>query len=132
MKGAPTFALNLETWEQVVDGQYAIVGSPETVTEMLCENIERLGVGNLLGLFQLGTLPADDTRRNLELFATEVMPKLRARFGDKRRRTGRRSDRRATFPMTPGSLAHSGRCRRAPRGGSGRTGAARLPPLGER
>ena len=43
-------------------------------------NVERLGVGNLLGLFQLGTLPADDTRRNLELFAAEVMPKLRERF----------------------------------------------------
>ena len=35
-------------------------------------------MGNLLGLFQLGTLPAADTRRNLELFATEVMPRLRA------------------------------------------------------
>jgi len=80
LKGAGTFALLLETWEQVISGRYAIVGSPETVTEILQENIERLGVGNLLGLFQLGTLPADDTRRNLELFATEVMPKLRERF----------------------------------------------------
>ncbi|HLN05781.1 MAG TPA: LLM class flavin-dependent oxidoreductase [Acidimicrobiales bacterium] len=80
MKGGATFAEFLETWEQVVEGQYAIVGSPETVRERLTENIERLGVGNLLGLFQLGTLPADDTRRNLELFATEVMPALRARF----------------------------------------------------
>jgi alkanesulfonate monooxygenase SsuD/methylene tetrahydromethanopterin reductase-like flavin-dependent oxidoreductase (luciferase family) len=80
MKNAGTFALNLDTWEQVVEGQYAIVGSPETVTELLAANIERLGVGNLLGLFQLGTLPAADTRRNLELFATEVMPRLRVDF----------------------------------------------------
>ena len=80
IKSASTFALNLDTWEEVVDGQYAIVGSPETVAELLAANIERLGVGNLLGLFQLGTLPAADTRRNLELFATEVMPKLRAGF----------------------------------------------------
>ncbi|MHB8438800.1 MAG: LLM class flavin-dependent oxidoreductase [Acidimicrobiales bacterium] len=80
MKGMGTFALNLQSWEQVVEGQYAIVGSPETVTELLTQNIERLGVGNLLGLFQLGTLPADDTRRNLELFATEVMPKLRSAY----------------------------------------------------
>jgi hypothetical protein len=36
IKGAPTFALNLESWEQVVEGQYAIVGSPETVSEILC------------------------------------------------------------------------------------------------
>jgi len=80
IKGAPTFAEFLETWDQVVEGQYAIVGSPETVLERLTANVERLGVGNLLGLFQLGTLPADDTRRNLELFAAEVMPKLRERF----------------------------------------------------
>ena len=80
MKSAGTFALNLDTWDQVVEGQYAIVGSPDTVAELLAANVERLGVGNLLGLFQLGTLPAADTRRNLELFATEVMPRLRARF----------------------------------------------------
>ena len=81
LKGAGTFALNLETWEEVVDGQYAIVGSPDTVAELLGANIERLGVGNLLGLFQLGTLPAEDTHRNLTLFASEVMPRLRQRFG---------------------------------------------------
>jgi hypothetical protein len=80
MKNAGTFALNLDSWDQVVEGQYAIVGSPETVTKLLSANVERLGVGNLLGLFQLGTLPAAETRKSLELFATEVMPKLRASF----------------------------------------------------
>jgi alkanesulfonate monooxygenase SsuD/methylene tetrahydromethanopterin reductase-like flavin-dependent oxidoreductase (luciferase family) len=79
---AGTFALSLETWEQVIEGRYAIVGSPSTVYEQLEENLTRLGTGNLLGLFQLGTLPHDLTKRNLELFATEVMPKLRARFPD--------------------------------------------------
>jgi alkanesulfonate monooxygenase SsuD/methylene tetrahydromethanopterin reductase-like flavin-dependent oxidoreductase (luciferase family) len=80
VKNAGTFALNLKSWDEVVEGHYAIVGSPATVTELLAADVERLGVGNLLGLFQLGTLPADDTRRNLELFATEVMPHLRSRF----------------------------------------------------
>jgi alkanesulfonate monooxygenase SsuD/methylene tetrahydromethanopterin reductase-like flavin-dependent oxidoreductase (luciferase family) len=80
LKGAKTFALNLKTWDEVVAGQYAIVGSPDTVTERLTENLRRLGPGNLLGLFQLGTLPADATRRSLELFGTEVMPRLRAAF----------------------------------------------------
>ena len=80
MKGAGTFALNLDSWDQVVEGQYAIVGSPDTVTELLTENLSRLGTGNLLGLFQLGTLPLDLTRRNLELFAHEVMPRLRKQF----------------------------------------------------
>ncbi|CAN5689045.1 LLM class flavin-dependent oxidoreductase [soil metagenome] len=82
MKGMGTFALSLETWEQAMEGVYAVVGSPDTVYEKLEENLARLGTGNLLGLFQLGTLPADLTRRNLELFATEVMPRLRARFPD--------------------------------------------------
>jgi alkanesulfonate monooxygenase SsuD/methylene tetrahydromethanopterin reductase-like flavin-dependent oxidoreductase (luciferase family) len=80
MKGAGTFALNLESWDQVVEGQYAIVGKPETVAERLVENLARLGTGNLLGLFQLGTLPLDLTRRSLELFAREVMPTLRREF----------------------------------------------------
>jgi alkanesulfonate monooxygenase SsuD/methylene tetrahydromethanopterin reductase-like flavin-dependent oxidoreductase (luciferase family) len=88
LKGAATFALNLDTWDEVIKGRYAIVGSPATVTEVLSENIERLGVGNLLGLFQLGTLPADDTRRNLELFAREVMPELRSRFGSAQELSG--------------------------------------------
>jgi alkanesulfonate monooxygenase SsuD/methylene tetrahydromethanopterin reductase-like flavin-dependent oxidoreductase (luciferase family) len=80
MKGRGTFALNLDTWEQTVEGQYAIVGSPQSVYDQLETNLSRLGTGNLLGLFQLGTLPADATRRNLELFAREVMPRLRQRF----------------------------------------------------
>jgi alkanesulfonate monooxygenase SsuD/methylene tetrahydromethanopterin reductase-like flavin-dependent oxidoreductase (luciferase family) len=80
LKGAGTFAINLDSWDDVVEGQYAIVGSPETVTEKLIESLRRLGTGNLLGLFQLGTLPAHLTRKNLELFAAEVMPKLRAEF----------------------------------------------------
>ena len=82
MRGMGSFMASLESWDQVVEGQYAIVGSPETVTQRLTENLERLGAGNLLGLFQLGTLPSDLTRRNLELFSAEVMPKLRAQFPD--------------------------------------------------
>jgi alkanesulfonate monooxygenase SsuD/methylene tetrahydromethanopterin reductase-like flavin-dependent oxidoreductase (luciferase family) len=80
LKGANTFAISLETWDEVVEGQYAIVGSPDTVTEKLIENLHRVGTGNLLGLFQLGTLPNHLVRRNLELFASEVLPRLRAEF----------------------------------------------------
>jgi len=80
MKGAGTFAVNLQTWDEVVEGRYAIVGSPETVFRQLEECLARFGTGNLLGLFQLGTLPEDETRRNLELFASEVMPRLKERF----------------------------------------------------
>jgi hypothetical protein len=33
--------------------------------------------GNLLVMCQFGTLPADLTRKNMELFAREVMPALK-------------------------------------------------------
>jgi hypothetical protein len=52
---------------------------------MLEANLERLGTGNLLGLFQLGTLPQELTMKSLSLFAKEVMPKLRERFPDGKR-----------------------------------------------
>ena len=82
LRGMPKFALHVRTWDEVIDGVYAIVGSPATVYERLEDTIARLGTGNLLGLFQIGSLPADLTRRNLELFAAEVMPRLRRRFAE--------------------------------------------------
>lgn len=84
VKAHGTFAASLSSWEETLAGQYVIAGSPETVYERLVADLERLGAGNLLGLFQLGTLPADLTRRNLELFAAEVMPRLRERFPEGR------------------------------------------------
>ncbi len=72
------FMLNVETWAQVEDGDYAIVGSPAAVRQKMAELIRWMGVGNVLVLPQLATLPADLTRKNQELFAREVMPALRA------------------------------------------------------
>jgi alkanesulfonate monooxygenase SsuD/methylene tetrahydromethanopterin reductase-like flavin-dependent oxidoreductase (luciferase family) len=71
------FLLNVGSWEQIVEGGYAIVGSPATVREQMAEMVSWLGVGNVLALLQLGTLPEDLTRRNMDLFATEVLPFLR-------------------------------------------------------
>lgn len=76
-KALGQFLSNVTTREQIEAGAYAIVGSPATVRDRLKEYGQRLGVGNLLGLFQLGTLPADLTRKNMTLFAREVMPALR-------------------------------------------------------
>jgi len=71
------FLTSIETRAEVEDGGYAVVGSPTTVRDRLLEYTQQLGVGNLLGLFQLGTLPADLTRKNMTLFAEQVMPQLR-------------------------------------------------------
>jgi len=80
LKSAGTFLLNVDRWEDIVEGRYAIVGSVATVTDLLIDSLRRLGTGNLLGLFQLGSLPYDLTTRNMRLFASEVMPRLRAEF----------------------------------------------------
>lgn len=70
------FLSTVETRKQIEEGSYAIVGSPATVRDKISALAKKLGVGNLLGLFQLGTLPADLTRKNMTLFAREVMPHL--------------------------------------------------------
>lgn len=80
LKSAGTFMLNVQTWEQVVEGRYAIVGSPSTVADLLVDSLSRLGTGNLLGLFQLGSLPHELTVKSMQLFASEVMPVLRREF----------------------------------------------------
>jgi len=71
------FMLNVTSWEQIEDGDYAIVGSPATVRQKMTELARWMGVGNVLVLPQLATLPADLTRKNQELFASEVLPHLR-------------------------------------------------------
>ena len=71
------FMGTLETRQQLEDGGYVIVGSPATVRDRLADYLKQLGVGNLLGLFQLGTLPTHLARKNMTLFAEQVMPALR-------------------------------------------------------
>jgi alkanesulfonate monooxygenase SsuD/methylene tetrahydromethanopterin reductase-like flavin-dependent oxidoreductase (luciferase family) len=56
---------------------YIITGSPSTVLRRLTEVHSRIGYGLLVPFLQFGSLPADLTRRNMELFAREVMPALR-------------------------------------------------------
>jgi alkanesulfonate monooxygenase SsuD/methylene tetrahydromethanopterin reductase-like flavin-dependent oxidoreductase (luciferase family) len=80
VRGGPSFITNVKSWEEAIAGRFAIVGSPETVAESLSEAIGRIGAGNLLGLFQLGSLGPEATRQSMGLFASEVMPRLRAEF----------------------------------------------------
>jgi len=65
------------TFEEMQEQGYVVVGSPETVVERIREAHEELGFGIFTGLHHFGTLPHDLTVRNMELFAREVMPKLR-------------------------------------------------------
>ncbi len=74
------FMANCRTRQDIEAGDFALVGSVATVQQKMAALIERYGVGNVLALLQLGTLPADLTRRNMELYAREVLPFLRRRF----------------------------------------------------
>ena len=55
-----------------------LCGSPETVRQRVEEYQKQIGFGYLLPLMQFATLPHELKRKNLELFAREVIPHLRA------------------------------------------------------
>ncbi|MBT5459982.1 MAG: LLM class flavin-dependent oxidoreductase [Rhodospirillaceae bacterium] len=67
-----------QTIELLMESEVIIVGSPDTVREKLLNCQRKVALGNLLALLQFGTLPADLTKRNMDLFAAEVMPALQA------------------------------------------------------
>jgi alkanesulfonate monooxygenase SsuD/methylene tetrahydromethanopterin reductase-like flavin-dependent oxidoreductase (luciferase family) len=58
-----------------------VVGSPATVREKLLATVEELGVGNLITFVQFGTMPHDQTMRNIQLLGSEVIPYLKERVG---------------------------------------------------
>jgi alkanesulfonate monooxygenase SsuD/methylene tetrahydromethanopterin reductase-like flavin-dependent oxidoreductase (luciferase family) len=74
------FMSSCQTRKEIEEGVYAVVGSPATVRDKLKHYIKQLRVGNLLGLFQLGSLPADLTTKNMTLFGERVLPELRAKL----------------------------------------------------
>jgi hypothetical protein len=53
-----------------------ICGSAATVRDQLLATTEQLGVGTLIAMLQVATLPADLTEKNLRLFASDVMPSI--------------------------------------------------------
>ena len=65
------------TLEQALELGLFVCGSPETVRKNLENHWSDMRFGNLLVSCQFGTLPADLTRKNMELFAREVMPQLK-------------------------------------------------------
>ena len=58
------------------DNGFVIVGSPKTVREQLVEDMKRFRVGHLLTLLHFGSMPTDLCKRNIDLFARDVLPHL--------------------------------------------------------
>jgi len=65
------------TLEKSIELGLIVCGSPATARRALEGYWKDMRFGNLLVLCQFGTLPADLTRRNMELFAREVMPAVK-------------------------------------------------------
>ncbi len=66
------------TWEDLMDGHFILAGSPATVRDQLIYILKELGTGIILCLFQIGSMPHDLALKSMNLFATEVMPQVRA------------------------------------------------------
>jgi alkanesulfonate monooxygenase SsuD/methylene tetrahydromethanopterin reductase-like flavin-dependent oxidoreductase (luciferase family) len=73
-KNRDKFMSNVDTWEQIEEGAYALVGSPATVRDKLVHYQKLLGVGNILTACQMGSLSHELSRKSMKLFAEEVMP----------------------------------------------------------
>jgi alkanesulfonate monooxygenase SsuD/methylene tetrahydromethanopterin reductase-like flavin-dependent oxidoreductase (luciferase family) len=65
------------TADQLIDSGTALIGSPATVRRKISEMVDRTGVNSLVTMLQFGVLPDDLTKRNMEMFASEVMPHFR-------------------------------------------------------
>ncbi len=70
------------TWKNFVDQGYILAGSPESVAEQLEEAARALNVGHMMVLLQFGSMPPELVRKNTELFAKEVMPRVRPVFDE--------------------------------------------------
>jgi hypothetical protein len=75
------------TVDDVIAQRRCLIGSPATVRGLIEQAQREMGLGHLLPLMHFGTLPADLTRRNIELFATKVMKPLRDKLGTVQRET---------------------------------------------
>jgi alkanesulfonate monooxygenase SsuD/methylene tetrahydromethanopterin reductase-like flavin-dependent oxidoreductase (luciferase family) len=77
LQGKRGYTSGGRTLQSVEADALALVGSPATVRQQL-EHWQRvLGFGVLIAFLHFGSLPTDLTRKNLELFASQVMPKMR-------------------------------------------------------
>jgi len=65
------------SYEDILDEGYALVGSPDTVGERLTRLAETLGFGALIAIMSIGDITHEQTISSMEIFAGQVMPKLR-------------------------------------------------------
>lgn len=64
-------------FREFVDAGCVIIGSPDQVVEEITSIAEEYRIGHLLSILAMGSMPAELVRHNIELFAAEVLPRLR-------------------------------------------------------
>jgi alkanesulfonate monooxygenase SsuD/methylene tetrahydromethanopterin reductase-like flavin-dependent oxidoreductase (luciferase family) len=65
------------SFEELVEQGLVIVGGPESVRNRIEEFREELGFGQMMVLLAIGDMSPELTRRNTEIFASEVIPHFR-------------------------------------------------------
>ena len=70
------------SYQDFIDNQLVIGGSPASVVDQLEDAIKKLRVGNLMVLLHIGSMPHELTLKNIDLFGKEVLPKLRDIWDD--------------------------------------------------
>lgn len=69
-------------YKDYVDKGFVMAGSPATVRDQLTEAMKDLRVGNLMVLLQIGSTPPELTKKNIDLFTSEVQPHLQDMWDD--------------------------------------------------
>jgi alkanesulfonate monooxygenase SsuD/methylene tetrahydromethanopterin reductase-like flavin-dependent oxidoreductase (luciferase family) len=63
--------------DALIESGTALIGSPKTVIEKIEKMRDLTGFRNLVSMLQFGVLSDDLAKRNMEMYASEVMPRLR-------------------------------------------------------
>lgn len=66
------------TADMLIDNGFAIVGSADSVADQLTRYQSELGFGTMLGMFQFGSMGMEDFTQSITLFASKVLPRLKA------------------------------------------------------
>jgi alkanesulfonate monooxygenase SsuD/methylene tetrahydromethanopterin reductase-like flavin-dependent oxidoreductase (luciferase family) len=66
------------SYDELLDEGWALLGSPETVTDQLQSLVDELGAGRVVHIADNGAMPNWMVRKSLTLMAEQVIPKFRA------------------------------------------------------
>ena len=69
-------------YKDLVDQQFVMAGSAETVRDQLLQAVRDLRVGNLMVLLPIGSMPNELVKENIDRFTEGVLPHLRGEWSE--------------------------------------------------